>query len=83
MHKSVRVKNVAVAKNTFHCTVNYRRIEDLLQLSNSRQDVVAHVEFVGITPLDFIVDLLIDFGFDAAIKNKNTIADKSANLFVV
>ena len=83
MHESVWMKNIVVAENTFEGTMNGRRIYYLLQLGNSRQHVISHVEFMVIVPLDLVVDALVNGGFDTAIQHQHTIAYKLPDLFVV
>ena len=79
----MRVKHVVVAEDALQRAADDRGVQHLMQLGNTRQHVVAHVEFVGDVPLDLVVDLLMDLRCDTAIEHQHAIADESSNLLVV
>ena len=82
VHEAVGVQHVVIAEDTLHRAVDDRRIQDLLQFSNPGQHVVAHVEFMGVVPLDLVKDLLVDLGLEAAIEHDHTVADEPPDLLV-
>jgi hypothetical protein len=83
VHKSMRMQNIVFTKDALQGAVDNGCIEDLLQLRDSWQHVVSHVEFARIVPLDPGKDLLVNAGWHATIKHQNPVTDELAKLLVV